>query len=430
MQPSSLWSRWRPTTDTVLNNDGRDQDLIFPVEIWAVIFGIVGDSASSNSMRDMHACVLICKALQRTAEAVLYSHVSIDTQLPTLSKFLTSVCYSQRRAAAVRTLRLRPPPVSSAAGSLITLSSRIAALALTVRMPPMSKEGSRYDKARLNATMQVALERMTKLSEIEFPIVTISEQVFVVGLRVLPLHPKATPACGSDKSSRDSDAQPPLVGHFSLYQSGPFDATQWQNRMAGNTHYLDRYNITHVAITSPPLGTTSVLNSLGMIARLVSLKLSYDASSNPWFQELWPTDILSYCSLPLLQYLEVAEGSGYSDSSTDPRLLHIWDPDYTRHLHHALQLSKNPRLKYVVWVPAAPNRALAADPDRSVYRDALPHYTSYLFALYPTLKRFERAKIEDLISAGRAEYVAYVRGTDGTVSTHQCQYDPDRWSRI
>ena len=293
------------------------QDLIFPVEIWAVIFGIVGDSASSNSMRDVHACVLICKALQRTAEAVLYSHVSIDTQLPTLSKFLTSVCYSQRRAAAVRTLRLRPPPVSSAAGSLITLSSRIAALALTVRMPPTSKEGSRYDKARLNATMQVALERMTKLSELEFPIVTISEQVFVVGLRVLPLHPKATPACESDKSSRDSDAQSPLVGHFSLHQSGPFDATQWQNRMAGNTHYLDRYNITHVAITSPPLGTTSVLNSLGMTARLVSLKLSYDASSNPWFQELWPTDILSYCSLPLLQYLEVAEGSGYSDSSTD-----------------------------------------------------------------------------------------------------------------
>ncbi|KAI0744903.1 hypothetical protein C8Q76DRAFT_701631 [Earliella scabrosa] len=436
MQAGSSWSlwQWTPTgSDRARKavSQSYTQDLRLPLEIWTTVFSILGDPASPTAVRDTLACVFLSRALRPQAEPALYRHVSISTHVTSLSSFLTGVCGVQRRALAVRTLRLRPPRPLSV---LETLSSRLAGLAFGKQSgDPLTLE----TRSRMNAMMLRALDGMANLTDLEFPIHN-EYGICLVQLRDMrwlgapDIHERPPRSMQRPESSSDLGASQRAVS-FSIRAHAHYKDSQWRSHLVGTLHYLAHHNITHLTLVERAIEwDVSPLRSLAAWhPRLVSLRL---VLARPKFligHDMWPTDVMAYNAFPELRHLEVSElKSGYCESPFTPFDGVGGYVHYEHHLSRAQTPPTCPKLTFIVWFPAEYHRALAVHPTDSRYREELPQYTARLFELYPLLERVERRRIEDLFEQGRAEYVAFTREREGgPVVACPCEYNRERWLR-
>ncbi|KAI0642412.1 hypothetical protein C8Q79DRAFT_985701 [Trametes meyenii] len=75
--------------------------LTFPVEVWVLILHHV------HHPPDLAHLARICRSLRYEVEGVLYQAVSVGPNLTTVHRFSVTVCECERRAAYVKTLKLR-----------------------------------------------------------------------------------------------------------------------------------------------------------------------------------------------------------------------------------------------------------------------------------------------------------------------------------
>ena len=107
------------------------------------------------------------------------------------------------------------------------------------------------------------------------------------------------------------------------------------------------------------------------------------------------------------------------------------DADPTAEAEAHLELIKHacPSIATLVWWPSGYHCHLAISlKSRVRFRQALRRYTEGIFAVWPTLVRFERLKLENEPPSNR--FRVFVRDADGGVSDSPGDYDEGLWSLV
>ena len=105
--------------------------------------------------------------------------------------------------------------------------------------------------------------------------------------------------------------------------------------------------------------------------------------------------------------------------------------DLTAEAEAHLKLIRNacPSITTLVWWPSRYHCQLAIALESQVqFRQALRRYTEGTFAVWPTLVRFERLKLENEPPSNR--FRVFVRDADGGVSDSPGEYDEGLWRRV
>ncbi|KAI0692364.1 hypothetical protein C8T65DRAFT_77297 [Cerioporus squamosus] len=151
----------------VATGDNPACSLRIPLEIWIAIAEIMG--SNDVGWRYLVPLAQVCKELRYAAEEALYCRVSVGPHVRQLLSFLHAVCESERRAAAVRALRIRVPMVvfSSVRRTVLQKlgrhSSRYSAAASQAHYSVGAREAG-----NLSGILAQAFGRLVNLKELDF----------------------------------------------------------------------------------------------------------------------------------------------------------------------------------------------------------------------------------------------------------------------
>ena len=400
---------------------------MFPIETWRSIFANLRTQPRADNTRDMLALASTCSAFQFEAEPILYHTVWLTRGIPQLITFVAAITrYRTMRAHAVCALHMQLP----------------------------SQERERAEDVTKGILQQLPNLRSLYIDDLEDPHGVLTPSPF--RLRTFGLDGDAFFCLHSEERRRLREGQAQdhtnaFRCHF-LSDITTLTLVDMSMQLYNTLHkYCTPYNITHLNLISFPMrGHANIVHALAH--KLVSLRISpapYPTSSvqawlNFYTSESWPTAVVKDHVFPRLEYLEVDEDR-YDQVGPEE---HLRATHAQLRPHPTTQLratsaaegpvlsqrwrSSCPAIRTFVWRPAPAFRSLAMDNQR--YRDALQEFTQLLFEEWKTLRRFERARMEEqlvgVMDEEAATFIAFTRGEDRGVSTLPAEYDADQWHRV
>ncbi|KAI0780275.1 hypothetical protein C8Q74DRAFT_1264167 [Fomes fomentarius] len=407
--------------------------ILFPIELWRVIFDVVGDESNKNATSDMFSILSTCTSFRLDAENVLYRRVSLTRNVTQLYVFIASVNQGPWRAAAVQSLRLCMPDLRPEDGMIQGLLQKLVNLVdlhvsgLGNPYAILAHSPFRLQTCRMNwdAFLEIHTEELGTLAVPETRCME-NESDFSASEEDTPSE------IGSARVQLDFLA--PLK---TLTLTRPTSLRSWEGSRS-IFRFCSVYNITHLNLVLAPSRSIARDALLALGPQLVSFRLSLgrpgwgSACALSQTPHLWPTKIVHGVSLPNLKHLELSEElQNYFDG--DEGKTHqnelIDDPDAWR--------TSCPVIETFVWRPAQYHRMLAEG--ESWYSWAMQDFTRMLFKMWPTLDRFERLRLqrEPAPACTRegeedgevASYVAYIRNGFERVVIAPAVYDDHLWRR-
>ncbi|RPD52799.1 hypothetical protein L227DRAFT_617502 [Lentinus tigrinus ALCF2SS1-6] len=390
-----------------------------PLEIWLAIIDIL--ASQDGSQRHLVPLTLVCKDLNHVAEDALYRRVSVGPRLHKLHAFLRSVCESDRRAAAVRALWMQVPGVALD-------SVRSAGEHKLPGNSTYTPAGFHYavDASRMDHLADMIVQtfgRLRNLKELTYNDLQTLPEVFTSSSFHLTdfkttgdALSKATSQLYSHTLNDPEDSPSPLVSVEKLTVDLFNPSIHLPDlRLLSVTHlFLDRCFF---------LSLPDLRDSLASLPNLISLRITWSAVPTRYgVSALWPTHILRGVSVPQLRRLELCEGK--TQRAFEPLVRVDLDAKVQSHLMRIKDAC--PNITSLVWLPSEYHRQLTtAKVGRSRFCRALRRYTEGLFAVWPTLESFERAKLE-----GDGGFRAFVRREEGGVSDKPSEYYEEGWRQV
>ncbi|KAI0692362.1 hypothetical protein C8T65DRAFT_669765 [Cerioporus squamosus] len=394
-------------------NDSLSVELQLPLEIWLIIVDIL--ASTNNGQCHLAALAQVCKELRYPAEEALYRRVSVGSHILQLRSFLHTVCESERRAAAVRALRMRVPSVVSSfvrptvLQKLSRYSSRYTATASQAHYSVSAREAG-----NLSDVLAQALGRLVNLKELDF-VDSNDLQAFPVLFAYASFQLTELRTTGNALSKA-------IVCLQARTTIGPEGSRRAPSPLAT----VEKLTV-DVSTTSFYL-PVSDLQILVALPNLLSLRIewsSFQVFSNHVASVLWPTHVLGDEPMRRLRRLEVSEWRTKRPYRPMPADLNA---DVDTHFLRLRGLC--PSITSLVWWPSEYHRHLAKTGAERPTRfcEALRRYTEGLFATWPTLECFERPKLE----SHDPVVTAFVRGQglDDRVSDHPCVFSSDMWREV
>ncbi|KAI0744919.1 hypothetical protein C8Q76DRAFT_688189 [Earliella scabrosa] len=428
--------------------------ILFPIEIWRVIFDMVGDESNKHVTADMLSILYTCTSFKLEAENVLYRRVSLTRSVSQLYAFVASINEGPWRALAVQSLRLYMPDLRPEDDIVKGLFQKLVNL-VDLHVSGLGSPDSilipspfRLHTCRMNwdAFLQIHSEANGHAhhypsSAPSLELESDPNQAPDDASELVADSPNSIPTEEKHGSSSSDPASPrtpvPLAVLAPLHTLTLIRPSSLRSGWEGSRtlfRHCGAYHITHLNLVLVPSRAIprDALRALGphLVAFRTSLGRAGWGSTSALSDapHLWPTQIVHGVALPRLKHLELCE-----------ELQNYYDAEEGKTREQQAMDDVNawraacPVISTFVWRPALYHRTLAEGD--SWYAWAMRDYTDALFMEWPTLERFERLRLEREEVDGREEdaeaapYVAYVRNGFGRVVASPAVYDDDLWRR-
>ena len=273
-------------------------------------------SDGTGRRRGLLPLTRVCRALSCVSEELLYRRVSVGPHFSELRTFLRAVCASERRAAAVRVLRIQIPEVIRDSMRL-TLLQKLAGYSMSP--PPLSDYNiNPRQMCKLSKLVTQAFRQMVNLQQLNFNDLQRFPEIFTrttFHLAELRTTGDALSRVTSQSSIRPHECGTDPDGYclcpFSLISIEKLEADLFDPsmhltciRLLSVTHlFLDRC----LFVSLPDLR-----RSLPGLPNLLSLRIRWSVLyANRDISTLWPTHIIGYGPVPRLRRLQICEWGTY-----------------------------------------------------------------------------------------------------------------------
>lgn len=280
--------------------------ILFPIELWRVIFDLVGDESNKNVTSDMFSILSTCTSFRFEAENVLYRRVSLTRNVTQLYVFIASLNQGPWRAAAVQSLRLCMPdlrPEDDVIQGLLQKLVNLVDLHVSGLGNPyaiLAHSPFRLQTCRMNwdAFLEIHTEELGTLA---------APQTRYIDNENVHEFPASEEEIGSARVQLDFLA--PLK---TLTLTRPTCLRSWEGSRS-IFRFCSFYNITHLNLVLTPSRSIARDALLALGPQLVSFRLSLgrpgwgSACALSQTPHLWPTEIVHGVTLPNLKHLELSE---------------------------------------------------------------------------------------------------------------------------